>query len=143
MRRSLFFLDVNARLQNIVPIVKNAHYLLVTLLLCNAAAMEVRHGIQAEAHLQATRLDCHTFSRASGSLFSSRLSAAMCNVPVFHSRVLCSTLTSCVPFFLLALLALCAQALPIFLDKMVHEIAAVAISVTAVLLFGEPVHSQH
>ena len=31
-----------AAAQNIVPLVKNAHYLLVTLLLCNAAAMEVR-----------------------------------------------------------------------------------------------------
>ena len=31
-----------AAAQDIVPLVKNAHYLLVTLLLCNAAAMEVR-----------------------------------------------------------------------------------------------------
>ena len=98
MRRSLFFLG-NAWLQNIVPIVKNAHYLLVTLLLCNAAAMEVRHGIQAEAYLQATRLACHTFSRASGSLFCSHLSAAMCNVPrappscpLLQPHILCSLL---------------------------------------------------
>eukprot|EP00798_Chlamydomonas_sp_ICE-L_P013276 gene13276-19118_t len=52
----------------IIPVVKNSHFLLVTLLLCNAIAME---------------------------------------------------------------------ALPIVLDKMVHEVVAVLISVTAVLLFGE------
>ena len=54
--------------QKIIPIVKNAHYLLVTLLLCNAAAME---------------------------------------------------------------------ALPIVLDKLVHEVVAILISVTAVLFFGK------
>ena len=54
--------------QQIIPIVKNAHYLLVTLLLCNAAAME---------------------------------------------------------------------ALPIVLDKLVHEVVAIILSITAVLFFGE------
>ena len=54
--------------QKIIPIVKNAHYLLVTLLLCNAAAME---------------------------------------------------------------------ALPIVLDKLVHEVVAIVLSITAVLFFGK------
>ena len=57
-----------AAAKRIIPVVKNAHFLLVTLLLCNAAAME---------------------------------------------------------------------ALPIVLDKLVHELVAIIISVTAVLFFGE------
>lgn len=127
MRRSLFFLDVNARLQNIVPIVKNAHYLLVTLLLCNAAAMEVGQ-----------RPTCWIVTLSAGQAVHSSPAASLllCAMfPVFRPRVLRSNLMSCAPS---SLLALCVQALPIFLDKMVHEIAAVAISVTAVLLFGEP-----
>lgn len=45
-----------AAAQNIVPLVKNAHYLLVTLLLCNAAAMEVRCAVQALVKLSCNLL---------------------------------------------------------------------------------------
>lgn len=79
-----------------MQVLAKPHLLLVTLLLTNSAAMEVR------AKPSALALLCMRVS--------SRASTGVCAL----------------------------QALPIFLDRLVDPITAVALSVTVVLLFGGP-----
>jgi hypothetical protein len=113
----------------LIPLVEKPHWLLCTLLLCNAACMEVRMGAgRGRMHPQGRPIGPYALAPtspyaaprpcvrlpAARACSSSRLQPALAP----HTRG--------------------AKALPLFLDRLLDPVAAICLSVTAILLFGAP-----
>jgi hypothetical protein len=94
-------------------VLKSPHWLLATLVLCNAAATEVGGSHAEDVHV-------HVWLRITA--WQENLSKCFVFlVKLAHSAQLC----------------VMVQALPIFLDRLADPITAVLISITVVLIFGK------
>jgi len=96
-------------------VVRNQHFLLVTLVLCNAACTEVR--AQRRARRRAAAVTC------------AQLAAPRCTPPVGGAAERPAAVLTPPPG---------AQTLPLVLDRLADPITAVLLSITVVLIFGAP-----
>ena len=129
----------------IIPVIANEHFLLVTLLLCNAGANEVRVGAGVgEAGLancqqgaaprgatparfaRRTQIEYATIRRRSGAVNNF---GAVC-----HDMREALCMHSSPPW---PPLRHPCQALPLFLDRLADPLTAVLLSTSVVLVFGE------
>ena len=104
-----------------MQVLRNPHWTLVTLLLCNAAALEV--GCQSQQSASRRQSLGPALAQQHLGLFLGY------SVPYLRPVLWLLTLQRCPASIL--------QALPIFLDKLVSPVLAIILSVTAVLTFGE------